>query len=101
VPSPTFLEVGRALAGLGVSPSVSLDEYELLAADVRRIAGRYVALFERALLGDDPPAASPERLKELGEAIARFRALASEAVGEALDHALDKAASRYLGAQQP
>jgi hypothetical protein len=34
-------------------PSVSLDEYERLAVDARRIADRFVALFERYVVGAD------------------------------------------------
>lgn len=92
VPSPTFVEVGKALAGHGVPTSVQLDEYELLASDVKRIAERYVALFERNLVGDEPATASPERLAELAAAMAQFRGLARELVGEALERALDEAA---------
>lgn len=93
VPSPTFVEVGKALAGHGVPTEVQLDEYESLVADVKRIAERYVALFEKYLVGDEPAAASPERLAELGAAMDQFRGLAREFVGEALEMALDQAAS--------
>jgi len=105
VPSPTFVEVGKALAGYGVPTEVALDEYELLAADVRGIAGRYVALFERYLVGPEPSAASPERLAELATAMDRFRSLARELVGEALERALDEAAAsaaaKYRDAARP
>ncbi len=93
VPSRTFVEVGRELARHGVPTDVGLDEYELLAADVRRIAERYVAVFERYVVGDDPAQAPPERLAELGAAMDRFRGLAREFVGEALERALDEAAA--------
>ncbi|WP_232665477.1 MerR family transcriptional regulator [Pseudonocardia sp. TRM90224] len=89
-PSPTFVEVGRALAGYGVPPAVALDEFEALTADTRRIADRYVALFERYVVGDDP---TLDRIAQLAPAIERFRGLAVEAVGEALERAMDEAAA--------
>jgi DNA-binding transcriptional MerR regulator len=92
-PSPTFVEVGRALAEYGVPPEAALDEYEALTADARRIADRYVALFERHVAGTDPGRLTPERLTELAAAIDRFRALAADAVHEALERALDQAAT--------
>ncbi len=101
VPSPTFVEVGKALASYGVPAEVSLDEYELLAADVRGIASRYVALFERYLVGDDPAAASPEGLAELAAAMERFRGLARDLVGEALDRALSEAAEAAAAKYAP
>jgi DNA-binding transcriptional MerR regulator len=90
-PSPTFVKVGRALAEYGVPPEAALDEYEALSADARRIADRYVALFERHVVGTGP--FTPDRLAELTAAIDRFRALASDAVHEALQRALHQAAT--------
>lgn len=89
-PSPVFVEVGRALAGHGVPPAVALDEFEALAADTRRIADRYVALFEHYVVGDEP---TLDRVAQLTPAIERFRALAVDAVGEALERAMDQAAA--------
>ncbi|WP_163569762.1 MerR family transcriptional regulator [Fodinicola feengrottensis] len=89
-PSPTFLEeVGLTLAEHGVPPAVALDEFEALTADVSRIADRYVALFARYVAGDRPA--------ELTAAVTRFRALAGDAVREALERALDQAAARWAG----
>lgn len=89
-PSPTFVEVGRALAEYGVPPSVALDEYEALIADARRVADRYLALFQRYIMGSGE--VSADRLAELAAAMDRFRALAASATREALERALDQAA---------
>lgn len=86
-PSRAFLTVGRELGRRGVPSAVSLDEYELLAADARRIADRFVALFERYVLAD------PATLPALTAEIRQFRELAALAVQELMATALDQAAA--------
>jgi DNA-binding transcriptional MerR regulator len=94
-PSQAFLSVGRELARRGVPSATSLDEYELLAGDARRIAGRFVALFERYVVaGDD--LADPAKLRELTAEIRRFRDLAALAVQELVATALDEAAAEAV-----
>lgn len=100
VPSTAFLTVGRELARRGVPPSVSLDEYEQLAVDARRIADRFVALFERYVVGTDE-VVDPAALRGLAGEIRQFRELAAHAVQQlvatALDDAAAEAVSRHLG----
>lgn len=89
--SRAFVEIGRELAAHRVPPGTALDEYEHLAADARRIADRFVALFEQYVLGPDQP--TPEQLDALGPTIRRFRGLAAAAVHELVAGALDTAAT--------
>jgi DNA-binding transcriptional MerR regulator len=88
--SARFLKVGKELASHGVPAEVALDQYEALADDTRRIAERFVALFERHVLPDGVP--SPDELTAQTEVIARFQRLAAEAVQESLTLALNDAA---------
>lgn len=96
-PSRAFLTVGRELGRRGVPSAVSLDEYELLAGDARRIADRFVALFERYVVTGDDPADLPALAAE----IRRLRELAALAVQDlvatALDEAAADAAARHAG----
>ena len=94
-PSRAFLTVGRELGRRGVPPTVSLDEYELLAADARRIADRFVALFERYVVGTDA-AVDPATLGTLRTEIKRFRELAALAVQDLVATALDEAAAEAV-----
>jgi DNA-binding transcriptional MerR regulator len=102
-PSRAFVAAGRELAAHQVPPAEALDEYERLSADARRIAQRFIALFEQYVLGPTPP--TPERVAELGPTIARFRSLATDAVRELVDRALDEAAAdavvRHAQSSQP
>jgi DNA-binding transcriptional MerR regulator len=94
VPSRAFVEIGRELAAHGVSPARSIDEFERLAEDTRRIAERFVGLFGDYVIGSAvDPASMPET-------IARFRGLAARAVQELLDKALDDLVAQ-LGASGP
>jgi DNA-binding transcriptional MerR regulator len=95
VPSRAFLTVGRELGRRGVPPAVSLDEYEALAADARRIAERFVALFERYVVGPDE-AVDPAALPRLTAEVGQFRELAAVAVRELVAAALDEAAAEAV-----
>jgi DNA-binding transcriptional MerR regulator len=95
VPSRAFLTIGRELGRHGVPPSVSLDEYERLAADARRIAHRFVALFERHVAGTDE-AFDPAALRKLTAEIKQFRELAALAVQDLVATALDDAAAEAV-----
>ncbi|GAA1781742.1 hypothetical protein GCM10009682_00040 [Luedemannella flava] len=89
VPNRAFLTIGRELGRRGVPAAASIEEYERLAGDTRRIADRFVALFERHVAGDDEdfdPAA-------LTAEIRKFRELAALAVQDLLATALDEAAA--------
>jgi DNA-binding transcriptional MerR regulator len=95
VPSRAFLTVGRELARRGVPPSVALDEYEKLAADARRIADRFVAVFERHVVDTDT-VFDPAALATLTAEIKQFRELAAVAVRDLVATALDEAAAEAV-----
>lgn len=95
IPSRAFLTVGQELGRRGVPPSVSLDEYEELAADARRIAGRFVALFERYVMGTEDKL-DAATLARLTAEIKRFRELAGLAVQDLVANALDDAAAEAM-----
>jgi DNA-binding transcriptional MerR regulator len=89
VPSRAFLSIGRELGRRGVPASASVEEYERLAADARRIADRFVALFERYVAGADDgfdPATLTAEIK-------KFREMAALALQDLLATALDEAAA--------
>jgi DNA-binding transcriptional MerR regulator len=87
-PSRAFLEIGRELAGYRVPPARALDEFEQLDADARRIAERFVALFEQYV--DEPGA------------VGKFVELATAAVQELVGRALtDIAADKLIAATEP
>lgn len=104
VPSRTFLIIGRELGRSGVPPAVSLDEFEQLAGDARRIANRFVALFEQYVVGPGT-VVEPTDLPHLTAEIKRFRELATVAlqdlVAAALDEAGAEAVSRHTGGRTP
>lgn len=95
VPSRAFLTIGRELGRRGVPPSESLDEYEKLAADARRIADRFVALFDRHILGTGEDLDAPA-IARLTAEIKRFRELAALAVQDLVATALDDAAAEAV-----
>jgi DNA-binding transcriptional MerR regulator len=94
-PSRAFLEIGRELAAHGVSPARSIDEFERLAADTRRIAERFVNLFGEYVIGSAVDTTS------MPATIARFRGLAARAVQELLDAALDDLVAALLAESSP
>lgn len=99
VPNRVFLAIGRELGRRGVPASASIDEYEQLAADTRRIADRFVALFERYVVGAD--GVDPAGVGELTTQIKQFRELAAVAVQDLMTTALDEAAAEALARHAP
>jgi DNA-binding transcriptional MerR regulator len=81
-PSRAFVEIGRALAAYRVPPARSIDEFEHLVGDARRIARRFHGLFAEFVA-----AAVPEGPKRR-EAAARFRTFAAQAVQELVAQAI-------------
>ena len=74
VPDPVFLDVGSALARMGVSVSEILDEYEHLRAVSVDLAARFTAVFERDLWAPFVAAGMPaDQLGSLTGALARPR----------------------------
>jgi len=92
VPSPTLLRVGADLVAAGIPLSAVLDEHLLLTSDLKRVADRFVSLFERHVwepfVADCMP---PERLPEVTEALLRARPTAMKAVTAVLAQAMEAA----------
>jgi len=92
VPSPTLLRVGADLVAAGIPLSAVLDEHLLLTSDLKRVADRFVSLFERNVwepfVADCMPS---ERLPEVTEALLRARPTAMKAVAAVLAQAMEAA----------
>ena len=91
-PSPRLLQVGAELVAAGVPLAAALDEYERLAADGARIAGRFVELFESNVW--EPFVAAglpPDRMAAVTEALQRARPTALMAMEAVLAHAMERA----------
>jgi DNA-binding transcriptional MerR regulator len=88
VPSQAFLEIGRELAAYRIPAARSVQEFEHLAADARRIARRFMALFAEYVVGSTE--LTPEKIAELQASSDRFRAMAATAVVELVSNAIDQ-----------
>ena len=99
-PSPLLLRVGAELVAAGVPLAAALDEYERLAADATRIAGRFVALFEDHVWEPYVAAGMPaERLAEVTDALQRMRPTAGLAMEAALAQAMERAVAESTARQ--
>lgn len=91
VPSPSLLRAGADLVAAGVPLEATLAELSALRADLDRIAGRLVALFDRwvwqPFLDTGMPA---ERLPEVTERLRRLRPLAGVVVNVLLAGAMER-----------
>jgi DNA-binding transcriptional MerR regulator len=91
-PSPRLLQVGAELVAAGIPLAAALDEYERLAADAARIAGRFVELFESNVWEPFVAAGFPaDRLAAVTEALQRARPTALMAMEAVLAHAMERA----------
>ncbi len=92
VPSPSLLRAGADLVAAGIPLAAVLDEHLLMSSDLRRMAERFVVLFERHVwepfVADCMP---PERLPEVTEALLRARPTAMKAVAAVLAQAMEAA----------
>lgn len=101
VPDRRFLDLGAALAGLGVPVAVVLDEWERLVARTDEIADRFVDVFRRHLA---PPGVDVEHLADLDPAtaarladtLAELRRHARQVVATAFDTSLQRAVAASL-----
>ncbi|MDQ3571043.1 MAG: MerR family transcriptional regulator [Actinomycetota bacterium] len=92
LPSPSLVRVGAELVDVGVPLAATHDEVATLRADMARIAGRFVALFERHVWQPFAEAGMPaERLPEVTESLRRLRPLAAIAVKAVLAQAMEEA----------
>jgi DNA-binding transcriptional MerR regulator len=82
IPSPTLLRAGEELASMGVPAMHALAVAEQIQRHSRAIAESFVRLFIDDVAGGevDPARRTPEQWQALGEALARLRPLATEAV---------------------
>jgi DNA-binding transcriptional MerR regulator len=90
VPSRAFLEIGRELAAYRVPAARSVDEFEQLSADARRIAERFVGLVVDYVI---TPSSTVDELTAVAQ---RLRALAGQAVQELVTDALDQLITEAL-----
>ena len=96
IPDRRFLDVGAALARLGIHGAEILAEWTHLLALTDDVAGRFIALFEQHVL----PAGAPEDIDaaqagELAATLAQLHQLAGQVLAAALDASIAR-----LGAQR-
>jgi DNA-binding transcriptional MerR regulator len=99
-PSPELLRVGSELVASGIPLPATINEYEKMAADLRRIAERLVKLFEDNVW--EPFVAAgfpPDRLPEVTVALQRVRPLASSSVLAELARAMERAVAESTARQ--
>lgn len=103
VPSPSLLRAGAELVASGVPLAAAQDELAALAADMDRVAARFVELFERHVWEPFVEAGMPvEGLPAVTAALARMRPLAVTSVQATLAQAMQRrvAASAATQAQR-
>jgi DNA-binding transcriptional MerR regulator len=98
VPSPTLLRAGEELASMGIPPMHALAVAEQIQRNTRAIAEAFVRLFVEDVAGGevDPAQRTPQEWDQLGDALARLRPLATEAVGAAFQQTMTSAIERQL-----
>ena len=102
VPDQRFLDIGAALADLGIPSDVILDEWEALVSTTDAIADRFIGLFEQYLL---PPEwrrdLDADRVRELARTLGRLHQLAGQVLATALDSSISKLGSQRIGELLP
>jgi DNA-binding transcriptional MerR regulator len=102
IPDQRFLDIGSALADLGIPSDVILDEWEALVATTDGVADRFVGLFEQYLLPDDwRKDLDGDHVRELAATLARLHQLAGQVLATALDSSIAKVGSQRLGELLP
>jgi DNA-binding transcriptional MerR regulator len=97
VRDPVFLDVGTALARMGVPVSEILDEYEHLHGVSADLAARFTALFERDLWAPFVAAGMPaDELGPLTGALAELGPMAEQIVLASLRRAIAQQAEQFL-----
>jgi DNA-binding transcriptional MerR regulator len=99
-PSPELVRVGAELVASGIPLPATIDEYEKMAGDLRRIAERLVRMFEDNVW--EPFVAAgfpPDRLPAVTAALQRVRPLASAAVVAELARAMERAVGESTARQ--
>lgn len=99
-PSPELVRVGAELVASGIPLAATIDEYEKMAGDLRRIAERLVKMFEDSVW--EPFVAAgfpPARLPAVTAALQRVRPLASASVLAELARAMERAVAESTARQ--
>jgi DNA-binding transcriptional MerR regulator len=98
VPSPTLLRAGAELVAMGVPPMHALAVADQIQRHARAIAESFARLFvEDVAHGQlDPQRRTPQEWAELGEALARLRPLATEAVAAGFQQEMTRVVERQL-----
>ncbi|MEY2450745.1 MAG: hypothetical protein QOD92_319 [Acidimicrobiaceae bacterium] len=98
IPDQRFLDIGSALADLGIPSDVILDEWDALVATTDGIADRFIGLFEQYLLPSDwRRELDADRARELARTLARLHQLAAQVLTTALDSSISKLGSQRIG----
>jgi DNA-binding transcriptional MerR regulator len=98
IPSPTLLRAGEELAAMGVPAAHALAVAEQIQRHSRAIAESFVRLFVEDVAGGeiDPAKRSPEEWERLGDALARLRPLATEAVRAGFEQTMTTVVERQV-----
>lgn len=100
VPSPSLLRAGAELVASGVPLAAAQQELAELAADMDRIASRFVELFERHVWEPFVEAGMPaEGLASVTAALARMRPLAATSVQATLAQAMQRRVAESAATQ--
>lgn len=100
VPSPSLLRAGAELVASGVPLAAAQEELAALAADMDRIAARFVELFECHVWEPFVVAGMPaEGLPAVTAALARMRPLAATSVQATLARAMQRRVAESAAAQ--
>ncbi|MGH2767591.1 MAG: MerR family transcriptional regulator [Actinomycetota bacterium] len=92
VRSPRLVQVGAEMVAGGIPLAVVLDQHEILLADMRRAADRFVRLFDRFVWEPYVAAGLPgSGLAHITETLRRLRPTVSVAVQAVLEQAMDEA----------
>ena len=90
LPRPSLVHAGAELVAVGVPLAAALDEVAALRADLDRVAGRLVQLFEDHVWKPFADAGMPaEELPRVTEALRRIRPLAAATVQAVLAQAME------------
>jgi DNA-binding transcriptional MerR regulator len=98
--SPRLIRNGAELIAVGMPLATVLDEYERLSGDLRRIADRFVAMFEHYVWEPFVQEGWPvERLPEITEAMQRVRPAATISVEAVFAQAMEEAVAASTARQ--
>jgi len=98
--SPRLMSVGAELVAAGVPLAAVLDQHTLLAADVRAIAERFVALVDEYVWEPFVTVGLPsDKLAEITQTILRLRPTAMVAVQASLEQAMENAVAASTAKQ--